>query len=220
MKKIIYPLIYALFLSLVSCGSDNKNATDTQDQIVVNSAYWNTFTIRNTSNVEVFSPAINQSLYQELSLNSLSPLMNTNLELDDLKLLKCSNFNELNSTQKKLFYVVFLASIAERESDFDPTNETGTNIGLLQIDRASAVRHASEIVGDQITKDELTDPETNLSVGSFILKNQISGKWKTAASGRLFPDEIYYWEVLNSKYRGRVIKSFLNNRNNLPFCLE
>ena len=218
MKNIIYYLVFILLLT--SCGSDNKISPATQNAIVVNDAYWSSFSIRNTSNQEVLSPLINQNLFDELALSSLSSLFNSHLDVNDLQHLKCSNFNQLDTTQKKLFYVVFLASIAERESDFNPADQTGSNIGLLQIDPASAVRHAREIVGDRVTINELSVPETNLSIGAFILKNQISGKWKPDVAGRLFPDDIYYWEVLNSKYRNRVIKSFLNNRSNLPFCNE
>ena len=213
-------LILSFLALLVSCGGGNQSLPNGEYQNSLSDEFWSSFAIKTTNQKEAWNSSINKTLFDDLSQSSLAPLLNTNLNESDLANLKCSNFNQLNETQKKLFYVVFLASIAERESDFDPRNVTGTNIGLLQIDRTSAVRHAKEVVGSYVSVEDLMIAETNLFVGAFILKNQVSGAFRGESNGRLFPDRIYYWEVLNDKYRSRVIKSFLNNRSNLPFCME
>jgi hypothetical protein len=71
-----------------------------------------------------------------------------------------------------------------------------------------------------INDEDLKDSSINLNIGTFILRNQIQGKFRSDVKSRLFPLRSYYWEVLNLKKRSRVIASFKNNKANLPFCLE
>jgi hypothetical protein len=159
-------------------------------------------------------------LYKTLSGPSFDPLLDQKIDEDDLKKINCPQFNELDKDQKKKFYIVYLAAIAEASSDYNTNDETysrfdkTTNYGLLQIDPESAKRHAGSIVINDIGKDELTNYVPNLQVGAYILKHQIAGK---IATGRLFPDKTYYWPTLKNSQK-RILNTFKSNSENLPFC--
>lgn len=166
--------------------------------------------------------SISTQLFEELSQNRYAEIFTIDFSEEDLNLLGCTNYNLLNIEEKKLFIIVFLAAIAERESDFDPLNMTydpthkNWNIGLLQIDEKSALRHSGEFYSEK----ELKDSYLNLKVGLSIFKNQITGKYRPELNGKLFTGKSFYWEVLNDNYKHRVVKSFLNNRFNLSFCQD
>lgn len=227
MKNFFYLSI--ILLSIASCGSKNKNHIEAFSTIVSADATVDSLSaveIKTSSFTTAWGPETTQTLFENLSAPELSLLFTSFISQKDLDYLNCTNFNSLPIDHKKIFYIVFMAAIAERESSFDPEEETydykhkNTNIGLLQIDRESARRHAPEIVEIDITDENLKERNTNLLIGAFILKNQINGKWRPSIQGRLFPENSYYWEVLNYKYRGRVLESFNNNKFNLPFCKD
>ena len=159
-------------------------------------------------------------LYKTLSGPSFDPLLDQKIDEEDLKKINCPQFNELDKDQKKKFYIVFLAAIAEASSDYNTNDETysrsdkSTNYGLLQIDPESAKRHAGSVLIKDIGKDELTNYAPNLQVGAYILKHQIAGK---IATGRLFPKNVYYWPTLKNS-QSRILKTFSRNSSNLPFC--
>jgi len=159
-------------------------------------------------------------LFKTLSGPSFDPLLDQKIDEEDLKKINCPQFNELDKDQKKKFYIVFLAAIAEASSDYNTNDETyspsdkSTNYGLLQIDPESAKRHAGSVVIKDIGKDELTNYVPNLQVGAYILKHQIAGK---IATGRLFPKNVYYWPTLKNS-QSRILKTFAQNSSNLPFC--
>ena len=119
-------------------------------------------------------------LYKTLSGPSFDILLSQKIEPADLEKMNCTNFNELNNDEKKKFYIVYLAAISEASSDYDSKNESysksdkTTNYGLLQIDPQSAIRHAGSVIGKSVGKEELTNYETNLQVGAYILKHQIA----------------------------------------------
>jgi hypothetical protein len=222
MKTLLFSLILIL---IASCGSGGSGAGGNGGNAIIDSAMLDSVEIRTSASELAWSSEVTKTLFNNLGDTSLQSLFTTTVNEDDAKLVGCSNFNILSQDQKKIFYIVFLAAIAERESDFDPKNETydpahgNVNIGLLQIDTESAKRHASEIV-DDINDEDLKDSSINLNIGTFILRNQIQGKFRSDVKSRLFPLRSYYWEVLNLKKRSRVIASFKNNKANLPFCLE
>ena len=136
----------------------------------------------------------------------------------DLRELDCTNFNNLSVRHKKIFLTVFIAAIAEAESDFrvgiktrNPGDNT-INVGLLQIDERAARNHTRHSLGN-IAEDDLINPELNLRVSVHILKNQVLSK---VARYKLLPEKSYYWQVLTEKKR--LFKNLRLNRNNLPFC--
>lgn len=180
--------------------------------------------IYKNSGKKIWGKEITQTFLEKISLPQFDSLMTIPIDIEDLKLLECSNFNNLSDEQKKAFYIVFFAAIAERESDFKADSETfdrghfNTNVGLFQIDKNSAIRHAYALVGAKVTKKELKNPITNFVAGLYIFKNQLEGAFRDDTTGRLFPTKHFYWEVLGLRKREKFLKSFSNNRGNLPFC--
>ena len=150
------------------------------------------------------------------------PLLSQKINEDDLKAINCPQFNNLSKDEKKKFYIIYLAAISEASSDYNPKDESysrsdkTTNYGLLQIDPKSAEQHASSVLEKPIDKNHLITYQTNLKAGAYILKHQVAGK---IATGRLFPENIYYWPVLKNA-RKRVLNTFQKNSSNLPFCTQ
>ncbi len=217
MKKISL-LILLSWLS--ACGNSHSTSSLINPPADQKDDELKAFTIKKLNGKPGWKNQLNLQLNEELDQNRYANIFNIEFDATDLKLLGCTNYNELNYDEKKLFIIVFLAAIAERESDFDPNNMTydpthkNWNIGLMQIDTKSALRHANE----ELTEAQLKDSFTNLKVGISIFQNQITGKYRQELNGKLFTGKSFYWEVLNDTYKYRVIKSFLNNRSNLPFC--
>ena len=212
--------IFILLLCLSACGNSSGPAPLIDPQTDHKNDEQNAFTIRKLNGKPGWDNQINYLLAEELDQSRYANIFNIDFDATDLSLLGCSNYNELSLNEKKLFIIVFLAAIAERESDFDPNNMTydpshkNWNIGLLQIDTRSALRHANA----ELTEAQLKDSFINLKIGISIFQNQITGKYRQELNGKLFTGKSFYWEVLNDTYKHRVIKSFLNNRSNLPFC--
>jgi hypothetical protein len=172
---------------------------------------------RSSANIE-WKSDYTKFLSEAFSNPNLFGLYKTPINTQDLRLVGCNNFNSLNAIQRKVFYIVYMAAIAEAESDFRAESKTFNpgdntmNVGLLQIDEDVANNHTKGYLGN-IDEEDLTDPKVNLQTGAFILKNQITGK---IANGRLFPVRSYYWQVLTQKTR--VLKNINLNRANIPFC--
>lgn len=219
--KLIFSIF--LFLFLASCGrpstSSSRNGVGG-----VSASFFDTFSIKKTPTQQAWDASISGSLYENMKDPTLATLFETTINEEDLRVLKCTNFNTLNNDEKSLFYIVFIAAIAKLESDFNPNNMTydsthrNWNIGLLQIDTHSAARHAPEIADSSVKNENLKNSEFNLHTGLYILKNQINGKYRSEIKGRLLPSSNYYWEVLNSSYRARFLKSYFINYNLLGFC--
>lgn len=161
----------------------------------------------------VWEKNYNEVLNDLFSDSTFKRMFETEINSNDLKRVNCPQFNKLTFERKKLFFTVFMAAISEAESDFENDQETWNrsdrtmNIGLLQIDHASADRHAGAFFNRNFTDDDLKDPEWNLKAGAFILKNQITSP---RTLGRLFPPNVYYWEVLLGESK-RVIKNIKTN---------
>lgn len=232
--RLLLVFVLLLTLTVTSCGNssagnlENKsfqtssvntlieNAMETEQ--VANSAHLDMISIKKSSDGIEWKKEYTASLGVALSDSSFTALYNTQINFDDLKLVKCENFNELNLAQKQVFYVVYLAAIAEAESDFKTFSKTWNpsdrtmNIGLLQIDQAVANNHTKGRLGN-LDDGDLVDPAINLKVGVFVLKNQVTSK---VARNRLFPVNSYYWQVLTQKKR--VLKNIEANRSNISFC--
>ena len=161
-----------------------------------------------------------EAVLDELDRPEIEPLLKTKISSVDLQTLNCTTLNELSFAKKKIFYTVFIAAIAEAESDFrvalrtrNPSDNT-INVGLLQIDEQAARNHTKGSLG-HLEAIDLVDPGTNLRVGVHILKNQVLSK---VARHRLLPERSYYWQVLSEERR--VLKNMNHNSINLPFCSQ
>lgn len=168
-----------------------------------------------------------ESVFRYLNERSeLSNILIVEINSNDLKLLKCANYQEANLYEKKRFWILFLASIAHAESGLNNyttyREKDGTlSSGLLQIDVASADRHSSIYTGYYFSQKDLFNPDLNLMAGLYILKHQLEGGIngeRPDIRGRLFTNNSYYWSVLTLK-KEKIIKTFVQNaRINLPFC--
>lgn len=222
MKTILLISLLSLF---VSCGKSNSTSSSGAIRII-SSSFFDTFSIKKNSSQQGWDSSVSASLYESMKDPALVSLFDTIISEDDLKVLKCSNFNSLTIDEKSLFYIVFMSSITKLESGFDTNNMTydpthrNWNVGLLQIDRHSALRHAPEITASSVSDDDLKNEEFNLHIGLYILKNQINGKYRPEIRGKLLPSSSYYWEVLNASYRAKFLKAYFNNYDLLSFCQE
>ncbi len=213
MKKLLF-VIMSMFI--LSCGKDDGETSNlsASDYHSIES-----LKISNSSKKISWKTSWNFALADVLSSPDLSRVFDQEIYESDLNLLGCTNYNQLSSIEKKIFLIIFLSAISEAESDFEYDNETYNradstlNIGLLQIDVASAKRHSG--VKYSVYKDsDLKNPVINLKVGAHILKNQlVISKYK----GRLFPPRTYYWQVLTENKK-RILKNINLNRKNIVFC--
>lgn len=213
MKKILFAIMSTFTLS---CG---QNAGDASNLSAPDYYSIDSLKIANSSKKISWKTNWTFALADVLSSPDLSRMLDQEIDESDLILLRCINYNQLSLIEKKIFLIVFLSAISEAESDFEYDNETYNkgdftlNIGLLQIDVASAKRHSG--VKYSVYKDsDLKNPITNLKVGAHILKNQlVTSKYK----GRLFPPQTYYWQVLTESKK-RILKNINLNRKNIVFC--
>ncbi|GAB4021249.1 MAG: hypothetical protein Fur0010_24240 [Bdellovibrio sp.] len=153
----------------------------------------------------------------------------------DLGEIDCPYYNEASPEQKKQFWVIFMASIAKAESNFnkglifkekfDGTESTG----LLQINPEAADVHCQKPEGIEKFKIEhMKDPKINLRCGLQIMKNQLQGG-KTGrradTKGHLFTNlnsnTPYYWSVLHSSKSSQVKEHFkVHAKHQLKFCTD
>lgn len=224
MKKII--IFTIMFILFSACG---KNTTATYElaevpKVEKKEPLLTALEIRDSSKKIPWESSWTSALMDVLSSEDLRPLLDARISQEDLALIKCTNFNELSIENKKIFYIVFLAAISEAESDFETDNHTFNrsdktmNIGLLQIDHASAIRHNGKMHG-YYSKYQLEDPIMNLSIGTNILLNQVRGGIKNnrpELKGRLFTEKSYYWSVLTRNVRVR--NNLVKNNHNIAFC--
>ena len=214
-------LLFSLVIFVSSCGKDSMadghpvlNYINTSEYSSIDS-----IKINKSSKKIAWSKDWSFALAELLSTPDFNQVIDIEIAKPDLELVGCSNYNQLSSIEKKIFLIIFISAISEAESDFQVANETYNpgdstmNIGLLQIDRASAKRHSG--VKYSINSDEdLKNPSINLKVGAHIFKNQIV---KSKHKGRLFPVQTYYWQVLSGS-KLRLMKNINLNRENISFC--
>lgn len=168
------------------------------------------------------------TILSQLDDSDLSSILEMDLDDFDLKLLKCNGYENATREERKNFFVLYLASIAYAESRLNPNTtyreKDGTlSTGLLQIDVASANRHASIYTGNKYDQRDMFNAEMNLISGLYILKHQLDGglnNERKDVQSRLLTDKSYYWSVLTLK-KELIIKTFVENSlKNLPFCQE
>lgn len=169
---------------------------------------------------------LSESLLRYLERPELSVLYQSEINLRDLRLLKCEGYRIAGIQERKRFWVTFMASIAHAESGLNPMTtyreKDGTlSSGLLQIDLASAHRHSFSYTAFKFTQRDLFNPDLNLMAGLYVMKHQLEGgifNERPDIKNRLFTDRSYYWSVLTLK-RELIIKTFTKNAlSNLSFC--
>lgn len=218
----IFSILF-IIIFIFSCGKDTTSSNNATLNYLNISEYSSidSIKINKSSKNNSWSKDWSFALAEVLSTSDINQILDIEIAKNDLDLVGCSNYNQLNSMEKKIFLIIFISAIAEAESDFQIANETYNpsdstmNIGLLQIDLASAKRHSGTKY--PIKSDiDLKNPSINLKVGAYILKNQIV---KSKYKGRLFPVNTYYWQVLSGSKK-RLLKNINLNRENIIFCTK
>ena len=201
-------LIFGILLSLTSFNLYAESLDERSYEL----------NIQKSSHGRLWKPSYTEVLHEIFEDEEFEKLFNTDINEEDLKRLSCTNLNELTKTDKKYFYTIYLAAIAEAESDLRPEVVTknkfkgNSNYGLFQIDSIVARENTKGILG-KITNKELLDPLLNIKVSAYILKNQVRSK---IARTRLLPPKSYYWKVLTRSRK--FFKHFENNIHLLKFC--
>lgn len=213
-------LAISLFM-IAGCGnSDSPSESVVISDEIIDGHQTVRLKIRPSSSGRPWKMSYGKALEALLSDPFFSEMYDAEIEKEDLALVDCLNFNELNYSSKKIFYIAFLAAIAEAESDFEAEQKTYNradntmNIGMLQIDRASANRHGADYFDRYFNEEDLKKPELNLMIGALILNNQITGR---VATNRLFPDRTYYWQVLSGSKK-RVLANLRLNIKPTGIC--
>jgi hypothetical protein len=145
-------------------------------------------------------------------------LLERNFPRVDMEKL-CPGIVSSNRDEQKVFWALFLASIAYPESGFnsksrfrEPPPLSKWSEGLLQLSVDDYVSHG-KYCNFAKNPERILSPFENIRCAAVILKNQIVQR-KT-----LWPGTYYYWSVLTSKKSAIVRKVFRENAPRvLPLC--
>jgi hypothetical protein len=139
----------------------------------------------------------NDYISEAIDLHGNFMLLNDSLPLTEISKL-CPNFTTLDNQKKKLFWILFIASIAKYESNFNPTarfkEPPPLNVyseGLLQLSYGDEKRYEKLPIDTKL--GNIMDPKVNLTSGVIILVKQLRVR------KNLFTDKHYYWSVLTNK---------------------
>jgi hypothetical protein len=118
----------------------------------------------------------------------------------------CPGYAELSSSDRKNFWVYLLSSVAQLESDFDPTSIYTENfrdakgnlvqsVGLLQLSLGDAAPYGCSFR----TTADIEDPIQNLDCGMRILNKLVGQNHRLAGkSGSAWQGGARYWSTLRS----------------------
>lgn len=219
-------MLLALAVVVVSCGKDSSSTDSSVSAKEVSALKSLKLTFHPVKERYDWKPQYSQSILSYMNRPELSTLIDTRLNIYDLSKLNCFGYNQASITEKKLFWITFMASIAHAESTLNPNvvyhDIDGTlSSGLLQIDLQSANRHTYAYTGKKYTQKDLYNPDLNLMAGLYVMKHQLEGGMnddRPEIAGRLFTERSYYWSVLTLK-RDLIIRTFTKNAMaNLSFC--
>lgn len=167
----------------------------------------------------------NEAVASELELEADSVIMNSEINIDDLKELDCPGYNNVTDKElKKDFWIVFLSSLTRAESGFNTkVRSRGGNIGLLQFSKATA-----RINCGLKTAEEISEPNDHLRCGVRMLAWQLEGAPSSRGKmlrpdlkGQLFGKHILLWGPLrqNDKSGRKLLTGwFKKHLDQLPFC--
>jgi hypothetical protein len=147
-------------------------------------------------------------------------LLERNFPRADMEKL-CPGIGTSKREDQKMFWALFLASIAYPESGFntksrfrEPPPLSKWSEGLLQLSSDDYVSHG-KYCNFMKAPERILKPFENIRCAAVILKNQIVQR-KT-----LWPGTYYYWSVLTSRKSAIVRKVFRENATRvLPMCVR
>lgn len=200
-----YSILLLLFFALISCGKKHNDIPSDANNVSSIESERDTLRfpkILDSSSGFPWKESYSEAIADELLKDDNISILHKIIIIDDLEKIQCENFNNMNTNEKISFFIVYLSSIAEAESDFKNYSKSKapdgtTNVGLFQIDKKSAIRHGGSKYND-ISNDDLEVGETNARIAVNILRNQLRDR-----KNLLFPR--YYWEVL---YGEKGFKNF------------
>jgi len=153
---------------------------------------------------------------------------NTAIRESDLEKIDCVGFKFALPVERKYFWVSMLAAIAYEESSYNPDEDyhesDGTiSAGLLQIDKTAANRNCSSFTDKTYSASDMYKPHENLECGLYMMRNQLNGGKtgkRPSIKNHLFITDSYafYWSVLTSTKRFKVMQHFKDNASTLGFC--
>lgn len=128
--------------------------------------------IRLTDAVEAFEPVVieyaepsdevdpeedNPIYHQEVQPAPIQPRINCPLDDDTQQMIvdKCKHFN---------IDFAFTMAVIDKESSFDPNADSGSSVGLMQINR---INH--EWLSEEVGFTDFWDPEQNVTAGLYML---------------------------------------------------
>lgn len=233
MRQLIKTLPYLLVSFLViSCGKDSGSpsslSTEAATESIIEAEIKDlSLYFKDVQKPHSWKPVYSKSILRYLETKpELSILLDSDLSSSDLSRLGCEGYKSAGLNEKRRFWVTFMASIAHVESGLNPETtyreKDGTlSSGLLQIDVASANRHASSYTGRRFNQADVINPDLNLMAGLYVMKHQLEGGINGERSdikNRLFTNANYYWSVLTRRQE-KIIETFKRNaKTNLPFC--
>lgn len=208
---------YFFLILLIGCGT-KKSETLPNQEISLPSTPGNEIKILTIkSSTYPWDDDYTQFILQGLeNAPRLDELLKFQIKESDLVKLNCPEINNATFEEKKLFWVLVLAAIADPESGYNPNDAyreaNGTvSAGLLQIDFEAANAHAGKLYDYYFTYQDMFDPKLNLIAGLYVMRNQLNIK------GTIFTNENYYWSVLTHKQL-RVSETFKKNSWQIEAC--
>ncbi len=216
-------LIFILCLSFLSCGKKS-------DQPV-----WYISNVKNSPNSDLIFAKVKangrygwKSHYNVIVSDAIDAqngdLLDLKIEESHLRALNCPNYNMAASHEKKIFWSLFFAGMANYESSFNPLAVNRKNkqlpSGLMQIG-LGVLKYPKYYPHCQgLDKQSIFSPQHNLSCSVNIMTRQLEGsKKRRRPKGQLFPAKAFYWEVLtNKKQLSKVRDLFKKYSKKFDFC--
>lgn len=201
------------------------------------------FPIIKTNGRNSWPDSYSEAIGEQFDKPYMRPLREQKLKESDLATLDCKGYNYATPEEKKKFWAIYMSAIAYPESSLDtretfkePAPDNTISAGLLQIDWESANRWCGDLrkdlgmsPGQDFTTNQMLDPKINLQCGMIMMQRSTTGVIKKEQGrffqsrpdlkGSLFSDQRWYWKVLESGKRYKVINWFkVHAKRQLPFC--
>jgi hypothetical protein len=222
-------ILLLTLLSIISCSKNTEPTPvttlpptnpDGEDRVIT-PIKAQAFEVKGTYNT-LWPKEWTRNIFSELE-DQNSSLLKIDVSMKDLARIDCREYPSLDREEKKMFWALFISSIAHFESNYNPNTrywESGLgkySEGLLQLSVDDGNNHDF----CELSNENILRPFNNLKCGVSILSKQVEGS-RYRESGILFPNKYYYWSVLTrAKTREKLITFFkTKSRIHLPFCLK
>ena len=185
-------ILSLLLVNIIACSKDEKAPSSIQGNQYLNAE---AFEVQGEYQSK-WSREWSAIVFEELE-NQNSILLSTSIKSSDLASLECSEYPSLNREHRKMFWTLFISSIAHFESSFNPSLRYWEpslghySEGLLQL----STTDSSNYDFCNLSRSSILEVRSNLQCGLSILAKQIEGSSRRS-EGELFPRQYFYWSVL------------------------